>query len=59
MKKDLKKWLKECEKTLRLLHLKKIKVLTSDYEKLVIDTQIKDINIIIKKIREILERSEI
>lgn len=59
MKKELKKWLIECKTTLGVLQLKRLKVLTKDYEKIIIDTQINDINVIIKKIKKILQKGDI
>ena len=58
MKKELKKWLFECKTTLAVLQLKRLKVLTKDYEKIIIDAQIKDINVIINKIKEILKKGD-
>lgn len=55
MEKQLKKWLKECKITKSLLSAKRLKFLTKDYERIIIDTQLKDINIIIDKINFILK----
>ena len=57
MKNELNNWLKECKKAKNKLLIKKLNVKLKDYEKLVIDVQIKDLDVIIKKLRFILERS--
>lgn len=58
MEKELKKWLIECKTLLNILKLKRLKVLTKDYEKIIIDTQINDVNVIIKKLKKILKKGE-
>lgn len=57
MKNALNNWLKECKKAKNQLLIKKLNIKLKDYEKLVIDVQIKDLDVIIKKLRFILERS--
>lgn len=57
MKNELNNWLKECKKIKNQLLIKKLNFKLKDYEKLVIDIQIKELDIIIRKIRFILERS--
>ena len=57
MKTVLNNWLKECKKAKNQLLIKKLNIKLKDYEKLVIDVQIKDLDVIIKKLRFILERS--
>ena len=57
MKNELNNWLKECKKAKNQLLIKKLNIKLKDYEKLVIDVQIKDLDFIIKKLRFILERS--
>lgn len=57
MKTELNNWLKECKKAKNQLLIKKLNIKLKDYEKLVIDVQIKDLDVIIKKLRFILERS--
>lgn len=57
MKTELNKWLKECKKVKNQLLIKKLNIKLKDYEKLVIDVQIKDLDVIIKKLIFILERS--
>lgn len=57
MRNVLNNWLKECKKAKNLLLIKKLNIKLKDYEKLVIDVQIKDLDVIIKKLRFILERS--
>lgn len=58
MTKELNNWLKECKKAQKTLLLKKLNPKLKDYEKLVIDVQLKDLDVIIKQIKFILERSE-
>ena len=58
MKKELNKWLKECKFAQKKLLLKKLNPKLKDYEILVINVQLKDLDVIIKQIKSILERSE-
>lgn len=58
MKKELNKWLSESKKAKNILLLKQLNSKLKDYEKLVLNVQIKDLDVIIKKIKYILERSE-
>lgn len=57
MRKELNNWLKECKKAKNQLLIKKLNIKLKDYEKLAIDVQIKDLDVIIKKLKYILERS--
>lgn len=58
MLKELNNWLSECKKAKNKLLLKKLNPKLKDYERLVFDVQIKDLDVIIKQIKYILERSE-
>lgn len=58
MKKELNKWLSECKKAKNILLIKQLNPKLKDYEKLVINVQIKDLDVIIKQIKYILERRE-
>lgn len=58
MKKELNKWLSECKKAKQTLLIKQLNPKLKDYEKLVINVQIKDLDVIIKQIKYILERRE-
>ena len=55
---ELNKWLKEAKKAKNQLLIKSLNFKLKDYEKLVIDVQIKDLDVIIKKINTIIERRE-
>lgn len=56
---ELNNWLKEVKKAKNQLLIKSLNFRLKDYEKLVIDVQIKDLDVIIKKINTILERRKI
>lgn len=55
---ELNKWLKEAKKAKNQLLIKSLNFKLKDYEKIVIDVQIKDLDVIIKKINTIIERRE-
>lgn len=55
---ELNKWLKEAKKAKNQLLIKSLNFKLKDYEKLVIDVQIKDLDVIIKKINTIIERRD-
>ena len=58
MKKDLKKLLKDCKTIRQKLLLKQTNVFKSEYEKLVIRTQLNDINLFIKELEKIIKKGD-